>query len=75
MNARKPDPRASRYRQISVAIPVALTQYPTTGVAIDPVSGKEVDKAEAVIGIDKAGNVYFFQSEENLKKFRVPAGG
>jgi YHS domain-containing protein len=54
---------------------VALTQYPTTGVAIDPVSGKEVDKAEAVIGIDKAGNVYFFQSEENLKKFRVPAGG
>ena len=54
---------------------MALTQYPTTGVAIDPVSGKEVDEAEAVIGIDKAGNVYFFQSEENLKKFRVPAGG
>jgi YHS domain-containing protein len=52
-----------------------LMQDPTTRVAIDPVSGKEVDKAEAVIGIDKAGNVYFFQSADNLNKFRVPAGG
>jgi YHS domain-containing protein len=52
-----------------------LTQDPSTRVAIDPVSGKEVDKADAVIGMDKAGNIYFFQSEDNLKKFRVPAGG
>jgi YHS domain-containing protein len=35
-----------------------LTQDPTARVAIDPVSGKEVDQA---------GNVYFFQTEENLK--------
>jgi YHS domain-containing protein len=33
------------------------------------------DKADAVIGMDKAGNIYFFQTAENLKKFRVPAGG
>lgn len=52
-----------------------LTEDPASRVAIDPVSGKEVDKADAVIGIDKGGNVYFFQTAENLKKFRVPAGG
>lgn len=39
----------------------------------DPVSGKEVDKASAVVGVDKAGNVYFFENKQNLEKFRVPA--
>ncbi len=52
-----------------------LTENPKIRVAVDPVSGKEVDKAVAVIGMDKAGNVYFFENETNLKKFRVPAGG
>ena len=39
---------------------------------VDPVSGKSVDKATAAIGVDKEGNVYFFESTDNLKKFRVP---
>ena len=34
--------------------------------AIDPVSGNEVDKAQAVIGADAEGKVHYFESEENL---------
>jgi YHS domain-containing protein len=37
---------------------------------IDPVSGKQVDKATAVIGADSKGNVFFFESEENMKKYK-----
>lgn len=50
-----------------------LQNDPKSRVDVDPVSGKEVDKATAVIGADKAGKVYFFENVENLKKFRVPA--
>jgi len=49
-----------------------LTNDPASRKDVDPVSGKEVDKATAFIGMDKDGNVYFFESQENLKKFRVP---
>jgi YHS domain-containing protein len=41
---------------------------------VDPVSGQKVDKATAVIGADSQGNVYFFESEENLKKYKPAAG-
>jgi YHS domain-containing protein len=37
---------------------------------VDPVSGQKVDKASAVIGADSQGNVYFFENEENLKKYK-----
>lgn len=37
--------------------------------AIDPVSGKTVDKATAVIGGDPQGNVYYFENEENFHKY------
>jgi YHS domain-containing protein len=40
---------------------------------IDPVSGNQVDKATAAVGIDKEGNVFFFENPENLKKFRIPS--
>jgi YHS domain-containing protein len=50
-----------------------LTEDPTTRKDKDPVSGKEVDKATAAIGVDKEGHVYFFENADNLKKFRVPA--
>jgi YHS domain-containing protein len=39
-------------------------------VAVDPVSGRTVDKATAVIGALEDGSVYYFESEKNLKKFR-----
>ncbi len=37
--------------------------------AADPVSGKSVDKAMAVIGANKDGKAYYFENEENLKTF------
>ena len=40
-------------------------------VAVDPVSGEQVDKAVAVIGATPAGGVYYFESVENLKSFKA----
>ena len=37
-------------------------------VAIDPVTGKQVDKAKAVIAKDSYKRVYYFESTENLEK-------
>lgn len=37
--------------------------------ATDPVSGKEVDKASAVIGKAADGSVYYFESQDNLRKY------
>lgn len=36
--------------------------------AVDPVSGKTVDKAKAVIAAQEDGRVFYFESEENLAK-------
>jgi YHS domain-containing protein len=41
--------------------------------AVDPVSGKKVDKATAVIGAEPDGTVYYFESAENLKAFKPAA--
>lgn len=49
-----------------------LKADPQARMDVDPVSGKQVDKAAAVIGVDKNGKIYFFENLENLKKFRVP---
>jgi len=49
-----------------------LQNDPASRTDVDPVSGKTVDKATAAVGIDKDGNVYFFENPENLKKFRIP---
>lgn len=39
--------------------------------AVDPVSGRVVDKATAVIGTLPDHKVFYFESSENLKKFRI----
>ncbi len=36
--------------------------------AVDPVSGKQVDKAKAVIAAQEDGRVFYFESEETLAK-------
>ncbi len=38
---------------------------------IDPVSGKDVDKATAVIGVDKRGKAYYFENDKNLQAFSL----
>lgn len=50
-----------------------LTQDGSLRVAIDPVSGKEVDKATAVIGADSSDRVFYFENEKNLEKFNEAA--
>ncbi len=42
-------------------------------VAIDPVSGKEVDKATAVIGANSYKRVFYFENEKNFEKFKEAA--
>ena len=37
--------------------------------AVDPISGRQVDKAAAVIGARPGGAVLYFESEETLRKF------
>lgn len=39
-------------------------------MATDPVSGKNVDKASAVIGEDSGGAVYYFENEGNFNAFK-----
>jgi YHS domain-containing protein len=39
--------------------------------AVDPVSGKKVDKAKAVIGANAEGKVFYFENAENLKKYNA----
>jgi YHS domain-containing protein len=46
-----------------------LKTDPNSRTATDPVSGKQVDKALAVIGATPDGNVYYFESEANLRKY------
>ena len=46
-----------------------LANKPEKRIATDPVSGKTVDKSDAVIGAAPNGNVYYFESKENLESF------
>ena len=46
----------------------ALAADAAKRVAVDPVSGKQVDKATAVIASQEDGRVFYFENEENLAK-------
>jgi len=46
-----------------------LKEDPSSRMAIDPVSGKEVDKSTAVIGASADGKVYYFESVEDLTAY------
>lgn len=47
----------------------ALASDETKRVAIDPVSGKKVDKATAVIAAQEDGRVFYFENEASLAKY------
>ena len=49
----------------------ALQNDDAIRIGIDPVSGAEVDKTEAVIGADADYKVYYFENTENLKSYKV----
>jgi YHS domain-containing protein len=46
-----------------------LTQDAASRSAVDPLSGKTVDKAKAVIGAQVDGSVLYFENEENLASY------
>jgi YHS domain-containing protein len=49
-----------------------LAKDPASRQAVDPVTGKTVDKAKAVIAALPDGMVLYFESEETLKKYEAP---
>ncbi len=51
-----------------------IRQNASVRLAVDPVSHRSVDKALAVIGALADGTVYYFESEQNMRTFRPPAG-
>jgi YHS domain-containing protein len=46
----------------------ALADNVSKRMAIDPVSGKQVDKASAVIAAQQDGRVFYFENDENLER-------
>ncbi len=52
-----------------------LKKNPSVRFAVDPVSGKRVDKATAVIGMTPDGRVHYFENEAHFATFLAhPAG-
>lgn len=47
-----------------------LASDPTARTAKDPISGKTVDKATAVIGATPDGTVYYFESDATFTQFK-----
>ena len=48
-----------------------LADDPNARSAIDPVSGAKVDKADSVIGKTSSGDVLYFESDANLKRYHA----
>ncbi len=46
-----------------------LANEPSSRAAKDPISGKTVDKAAAVIGMDASGAVQYFENEKNFETY------
>jgi YHS domain-containing protein len=49
----------------------ALADNADKRVAADPVTGKQVDKAKAVIAAQEDGRVWYFESDETLEKYKA----
>jgi YHS domain-containing protein len=46
-----------------------LTKDPSARTAIDPVSGRSVDKASAIIGKAASGAAFYFESEQTFAAY------
>jgi len=51
-----------------------LTNDPEARIAIDPVNGHEVDKADAVIGARPDGTVLYFENENTFASYQQKGG-
>jgi YHS domain-containing protein len=49
----------------------ALSTDAAKRVSVDPVTGKQVDKATAVIAAQEDGRVFYFESDETLAKYNA----
>ena len=49
----------------------ALASDASKRAAVDPVSGRKVDKATAVIASQKDGRVFYFENDANLRKYNA----
>jgi YHS domain-containing protein len=49
-----------------------LANDPASRSAVDPISGRTVDKAHAVIGKAASGAVHYFENEQNLAAYVEP---
>jgi YHS domain-containing protein len=47
-----------------------LEKQPASRMALDPVTGEQVDKARAIIVQDSAGKVMYFAREDTLRGYR-----
>ncbi len=50
-----------------------LSEDAKARAAVDPVSGKSVDKASAVIAAREDGSVIYFENKKNFEKFKAQA--
>ena len=76
------------YEDIQIEVPVGDKTYygccqgcvttlkmdPESRAATDPVTGREVDKATAVVGALPDGSVRYFESEKTLRQFSEASG-
>jgi YHS domain-containing protein len=65
------DVKGKRYYGCCAMCKERLARDRRARVALDPVSGKEVDKATALIGRRADGSVLYFENEANLEKYRA----
>lgn len=49
-----------------------LNKDPQSHFAMDPVSGRSVDKATAVIGVSPDGSAFYFENEANMNSYTPP---
>ena len=50
-----------------------LSKSEKSRYAVDPISGKKVDKAAAIIAADEDANVFYFENEKNLEAYNAKA--
>ncbi len=43
---------------------------PSSRAAVDPVTGRTVDKASAVMGQDSEGNIFYFENQDSFSRYR-----